>query len=215
MFILRANSFVLWLLLMLEPALGDWLSGDWMILLNAALGDLDKVLEFNTASDYPANPHPVFMADDPGTVVLGTWDYWYISNNSDNSYKIYNAYNGYALDQINDTLPILHTVDNSKVQGWLIEADSDDNTFAIYNHQFERYLGLVDGGWPEYMDSSTASYTKWSFLPAISTSTVTETSIQMVTSTLGGASSTTVTRASITDTSTVLATTTEVRSHPP
>jgi hypothetical protein len=213
MCILVAQFYVLWLLFMFQPALGDWSTGDWIIIVNHGLADPDKVLEFNAGNpNQPTNPHPVFMANDPGNTVLGTWDYWYVSVNTDNSYKIYNAYNQYVLDTASDdTTPVILPADNSVVQGWLISLNTD-GTFSIYNHYFDKYLGLANGGWPAYMAAATASYTDWSFLPAITTSTVTATSTQTITSTVGSSTST-VTGPSVTYTSTVFATTTRVRAH--
>jgi hypothetical protein len=212
MVILTANIYVLWLLVMFEPILGDWSTGDWIILVNNDLADPDKVLEFNTGSpNYPTNLHPVFIANDSGSAIFGTWDFWYVTTNTDNSYKIYNAYNGYALDTAsNDKTPIMLPVDDLNVQGWLIQQNTD-GTFSIYNHYLDKYLGLENGGWPAYMTPDAASYTHWSFLSDIATSTVTATSTQTTTS-INGASTSTVTGPSVTETSTVFTTTTRISS---
>jgi hypothetical protein len=152
------------------------------------------------------------MANGLGSIVLGTWDYWYVSTNTDNSYKIYNAYNNEALDTASGGItPVVLPVSNLNTQGWLINQNSD-STLSIFNHYYNKYHGLVDGGWPAYLDAAAASYTRWSFIPAITTSTVTATSTQITTSTVG-ASTSTVTGPSITGTITVFATTTRVSVH--
>jgi hypothetical protein len=59
MVILTAKIYVLWLLLMFGPALGDWSTGDWIILVNHGLADPSKVLEFNFDNpNYPMNLQP-------------------------------------------------------------------------------------------------------------------------------------------------------------
>src|ERR1700722_4496470 len=152
MAILTANIYVLWFLIMFKPILGNWRTGDLIILVNNGLADISKVLEFNIEnSNYPENPYPVFMANDPKSTVLGPWDYWYIGNNTDNSYKIYNAYNGYALDTSSDkTTPIMLPAGVQTSQGWLIQQNAN-GSFSIYNHYIENYLGLENGGWPTYV----------------------------------------------------------------
>jgi hypothetical protein len=50
MYILATYFYFLWLMSMFQPALGDWTTGDWIILLNNGVADPDKVLEFNAGN---------------------------------------------------------------------------------------------------------------------------------------------------------------------
>jgi hypothetical protein len=143
----------------------------------------------------------------PGTsAVLGNWDYWYVGINTDGTYKIYNYYNKQALDTASDfATPIVLLTSGSTGEGWLITQNSD-GTYTLYNNGIKKYLGLQDGGYPQY---GVSGYTHWSIIPAVTTALVTVTNTITITSTNGPVTSY-VLGADVTSLATAIITTTVV-----